>query len=300
MNAIVVKDLMKSYEGKDAVKGISFDVKEGSFTAFLGPNGAGKSTTISIICSLLQQDSGKVEVFGNDSSSLTSRGSIGVVFQDPLLDSLLTVRENLEIRGSMYRLSKQELRDSVEKALTVTDSLEFAEQRYGTLSGGQRRRADIARALVHGPRLLILDEPTSGLDPRTRRTIWDTVSKLNREQGLTVLLTTHYMEEAADADDVIIISKGEIVARGTPAQLRDRYCTDSMTIVTTDPGQAKEILDGMGVVYAINRDTLKIMLSRTADAVPIITALQGLVESLEVKMGTLDDAFLEITEEVSE
>lgn len=300
MNAIVVEELRKSYDGTEAVKGVSFEVGEGSFTAFLGPNGAGKSTTISIICSLLQQDSGNVLVFGNSASSLESRRAIGVVFQDPLLDGMLTVRENLEVRGAMYGLSKEDLKDSVERVLDITDSMEFADQRYKTLSGGQRRRADIARALVHKPRLLILDEPTSGLDPRTRRTIWDTVSRLNRLHGLTVLLTTHYMEEAADADDVIIIAKGEIVARGTPSQLRDRYCTDSMTVVTRDVARVEGILRGMGANCHLDRDTVTVRLSRTADAVPMISALQGLVESLEVKTGTLDEAFLEITGEGSE
>lgn len=300
MTAIVVEELRKSYDGFEAVKGVSFTVREGSFTAFLGPNGAGKSTTISIICSLLQQDSGRVSVFGNDASSLESRRAIGVVFQDPLLDGMLTVRENLEVRGAMYGLSKDELRHSVEKALEVTDSMEFAGQRYRTLSGGQRRRADIARALVHGPRLLILDEPTSGLDPRTRRTIWDTISRLNREQGLTVLLTTHYMEEATDADDVIIIAKGEIVARGTPAQLRDEYCTDSMTLIPANLQAVERILEGMGIAYDTDKGVVRIGLSRTADAVPIISALQGMVESLEVRSGTLDEAFLEITGEGSE
>ena len=215
MSAVSVCELRKSYGDFEAVKGISFDVKEGSFFAFLGPNGAGKSTTISIICSLLDHDSGTVEVFGRNPAE--ARTDIGVVFQDHMLDDRLTVRENVSLRGSMYGLKGQELKDAVDHVLALTDSNEFADRKYGTLSGGQKRRADIARALVHKPKMIVLDEPTAGLDPQSRMMLWKTVFNLNRETGLTVFLTTHYMEEASDADDIVIINHGEIVAQGTTA-----------------------------------------------------------------------------------
>ena len=300
MTAISVRGLRKSYGGFEAVKGISFEVPEGSFFAFLGPNGAGKSTTISIVCSLLGYDSGEVEVFGKPVTDPSVKRDIGVVFQDPMMDGRLTVRENLTVRGGMYGLSGNVLEASVDRALEVSDSVEFADRPYGKLSGGQRRRADIARALVHSPRLLLLDEPTSGLDPQTRRRIWDTVNRLNRKDGLTVLLTTHYMEEAAVADDIVIINHGEIAAHGTPAMLRERYCSDRMTVVPKDMGAVASVLSDAGIGFSVRADTVEIPLASTVDAAPVIAMLDGMIDSLEVRNGTLDDAFIRITGEEME
>ena len=298
MTAISVRELRKSFGDVQAVKGISFDVPEGSFFAFLGPNGAGKSTTISIICSLLGKDSGEVTVFGKDSSEPSMRNTIGVVFQDSMLDQRLTVRENIAIRGAMYGLDN--LDKAVEDALSEADATEFADRPYGKLSGGQRRRADIARALVHRPRLLILDEPTAGLDPQTRRNIWETITDLNRRSGLTVFLTTHYMEEAAGADDIVVINKGEIVAHGTPATLRESFCSDSMLVQPKDMDSVRKVLDGSGIEYNVENDTIVIPLASTLDSVPIIASLDGMMLSLEVRTGTLDDAFINITGEAIE
>ena len=300
MTAISVRGLRKSYGDFEAVKGISFEVPEGSFFAFLGPNGAGKSTTISIVCSLLGYDSGEVEVFGRPVTDPSVKGDIGVVFQDPMMDGRLTVRENLTVRGGMYGLSGDVLKESVDRALEVSDSVEFADRPYGKLSGGQRRRADIARALVHSPRLLLLDEPTSGLDPQTRRRIWDTVNRLNREEGLTILLTTHYMEEAAGADDIIIINHGEIAAHGTPAMLRERYCSDRMTVVPKNMDAVASVLSDAGIGFSVRADTVEIPLASTVDAAPVVAMLDGMIDSLEVRNGTLDDAFIRITGEEME
>ena len=293
MDAIEVKDLVKTYGDMRAVDGIDFSVPEGSFFAFLGPNGAGKSTTISIICSLLEQDSGEVRIFGREVSDPTIRNDIGVVFQDPMLDPKLTVRENLEIRASMYGL--KDVRSAVERAMADADCTEFSKQRYGTLSGGQRRRADIARALVHSPRVLILDEPTSGLDPHTRKVIWESVFRLNRQNNMTVLLTTHYMEEAANADDVVVIDHGRIVAHGTPEELRERYSRDRMTVVPKDVSSMKDTLDSLGVRYSLERDVFTIELGATVDAIPIIDSVRDMMVSFEVRMGSMDDAFVSIT-----
>lgn len=293
MQAVSIHGLEKSYGDVKAVKGISFDVPEGSFFAFLGPNGAGKSTTISAICSLSSIDSGTIEVFGRNVSDPSVRNDMGVVFQDPMLDKKLTVRENLEIRGSMYGL--EDIRSAVERDMEDADCVEFADRRYGTLSGGQRRRADIARALIHGPRILILDEPTSGLDPHTRKVIWESIFRLNRERNLTVLLTTHYMEEAANADDIVIIDHGEIVAHGTPEELKERYSSDRMTVVPDDPEKVLSILDGMGLDPTEERGVVTIPLASTRDAIPIIDLLKEHIVSFEVRTGTLDDAFVSIT-----
>ena len=293
MDAIEVHDLVKTYGELRAVDGISFSVPEGSFFAFLGPNGAGKSTTISIICSLLGRDSGTVRIFGRDVSDPGIRDDIGVVFQDSMLDPKLTVRENLTIRASMYSL--KDVRSAVDRAMKDADCSDFMDQRYGTLSGGQRRRADIARALVHSPRLLILDEPTSGLDPHTRKVIWDSVFRLNREKGITVLLTTHYMEEASNADDVIIIDRGNITVRGTPEQLKDAYSRDRMVLVAKQPEAMAKYLSDMGIAFKEARGTFTIELTSTLDTIPIIGSVKDMIDSFEVRTGTLDEAFVSIT-----
>ena len=295
MDAVNVRSLRKSYGELEAVKGLSFDIPEGTFFAFLGPNGAGKSTTISVITSLLRADSGEVLVFGKDPSDPSTKKDIGVVFQNPKMDKVLTVRENLEIRAQLYGL--EDYRSAVKAALDTTGCGEFAEQRYGQLSGGQRRRADIARALVHTPKLLILDEPTTGLDPKTRSNIWNLIIRLNRERGITVLLTTHYMEEAAGADRIVIVNHGTVVADGTPAELRDRYCSDRLVFVPTDLRVAEAGLEEMGVGYSVDSGTVTVILEKTSDSVAIIRALGDIMETVEVRSGTLDEAFINITGE---
>ena len=289
--AIHVDGLCKSYGDFQAVRGISFDVEEGSFFAFLGPNGAGKSTTISVLCSQLRSDSGVATIFGKDPRM--ARADIGIVFQDNKLDQRLTVRENLKYRGSLYGFGKDELFRRIEDVLERTDSTEFADKRYSQLSGGQKRRAEIARAIIHGPRILLLDEPTSGLDPKTRNLIWSTVHGLN-EDGMTVFLTTHYMEEAADADDIVILNRGEIVAHDTPSVLKDRYSSDYLEILPKDAGFVESVLRECGIRYSTRSDVLRIELDGTVDAIPIIERVREGIESFEVHTGTLDDAFINI------
>ena len=295
MDAVTVDSLVKSYGEVKAVDGISFSVPEGSFFAFLGPNGAGKSTTIGVIISLLAADSGNVAIFGKEPEA--SRTDIGVVFQDPKMDYLLTVRENITVRGSMYGLKGSELKEAVDKVIESTGCGEYADRRYGQLSGGQRRRADIARAMVHSPRLLMLDEPTTGLDPMSRSSIWELIRGLNSDRGITVMLTTHYMEEAAEADDIVIINRGKIVAHGTPQQLKDEHCHDTFSFVSKDANAAESVLRSAGVQYRTEKGVYTVNLKRTSDSVPIINALGDLIESMEVRSGTLDEAFIEITGE---
>ena len=229
---IDVINLHKSYGQIKAVNGISFYVEKGSLFAFLGPNGAGKTTTINILSTLLTKDQG--EVFVNDNKlgehEDEIRNAIGIVFQEGVLDPLLSVKENLETRGSFYGLQKEVLNERVKNALEITGIMELSSRKYGSLSGGQKRRADIARALLNAPRILFLDEQTTGLDPQTRKNVWQTIIRLQKEENMTVFLTTHYMEEADMADYVVIIDNGEIAAKGTPSFLKDEYSNDILKI----------------------------------------------------------------------
>ena len=296
---IEVSELKKSYGKVEAVKGLSFYVEQGKLFAFLGPNGAGKSTTIDIITTFLKKDSGTVTVDGLELGRQDSaiREIIGAVFQDNMLDGLLTVRENILMRGSLYGLRGAKLREAAELAIKAAEVEDFQNRKYGKLSGGQRRRADIARALVNTPKILFLDEPTTGLDPQTRKTVWETISRLQKETGMTVFLTTHYMEEAAEADYVVVIDNGLISARGTPAQLKETYAGDYLRLVPKADRRESvaEALKKEGLAFTENAGTLTVTISRTLDAVPLIDRFKEELESLEVLNGTMDDAFIAIT-----
>jgi len=294
---IEVSQLKKSYGSVRAVKGIDFRVEQGKIFAFLGPNGAGKSTTIDIICTFLKKDSGSVTVNGNvlGSDDAAIHASIGAVFQDNLLDNLLTVEENLKTRGSFYGLRGRALDEAVKRAAQVTGITELLGRLYGKLSGGQRRRCDISRALVHMPKILFLDEPTTGLDPQTRRNVWETITALQRETGMTVFLTTHYMEEAAGADYVIIIDDGLIVAEGTPSQLKERYASDKLSLVCRDVAEVCRRLDALNLQYKVIADQVVVPVARTMDALPILAGFSDLISGFEVTRGTMDEAFIAIT-----
>ena len=294
---IEVSGLAKAYGPVKAVKGIDFYVETGKLFAFLGPNGAGKSTTIDILCTLLKADAGEAVINGLrlGSQDAAIRSAIGVVFQDHLLDPLLTVEENLRVRGGLYAMERGALRKAIRRAADVTDVEGFLRRPYGKLSGGQKRRADIARALVNTPKILFLDEPTTGLDPQTRKSVWDSVRALQREAGLTVFLTTHYMEEAAEADYVVVIDDGQIAARGTPAALKEQYASDRLTLITTDLPALTAALDDQQTAYTRAQDHVSIKLSATMDALPLLTRYQELISGFEVTSGTMDDAFIGIT-----
>ncbi len=277
---IQVENLYKTYGNVKAVNGISFAVQDGSLFSFLGTNGAGKSTTINVLTTLLSKTSGTVTVgnFDVDRDTEKVRNLIGIVFQDSVLDRMLTVRENLTVRGSLYGLQGTKLKSVVDNAIKITEIAEFATRPYGKLSGGQRRRVDIARALIHTPKLLFLDEPTTGLDPKTRRDIWSMIRKLQQSSGMTVFLTTHYMEEAAESDDIVIIHKGEIKASGSPLELKTRYCSDTLKM-TLNTGE-----------YIEHK------LASTLDALPLIEQHKSKLANVEIVNGTLDDVFLNLTE----
>lgn len=294
---ITVEGLKKSYGKVQAVNGIDFYVEKGTLFAFLGPNGAGKSTTVDMISTQIKPDAGRVLVdgyeLGREDGAI--RAEIGIVFQDSVLDALLTVRENLLLRGSLYGMEKDALRDAVASAAFAADVTGFWNRPYGKLSGGQRRRADIARALVNTPQILFLDEPTTGLDPQTRRKIWNTVHMLQKERGMTIFLTTHYMEEAAQADYITIMNHGSILAKGTPAELKENYTRDMLRITPKKDEKLSALLGKEEIAFQKSGGDFIIQLRHTADAIGIIDKCREEIAGLEVRRGTMDDVFLNIT-----
>lgn len=290
---INVENLKKSYKDVQAVKGITFEVRKGSFFAFLGPNGAGKSTTINILCTLLEKDAGSVTMngveLGKDDDAI--RNSIGVVFQHYMLDGKLTVRQNLMIRGHFYKMNTSEIEAKLAWIVDLLN-IDYLDQTYKTLSGGQKRRADIARALIHQPKILFLDEPTTGLDPKTRQDVWRVIETLRKEE-MTIFLTTHYMEEASQADHIVIINHGEIAAQGTPDELKKAYAKDTLRLA----GNQKAIeayLSNHKYAYHKKTDVYDVHVT-SLRAIPIITALKSELTGFEMIQATLDDVFLDIT-----
>lgn len=298
MNKIIeVTNLSKSYGNVHALKGLNFYVECGKLFAFLGPNGAGKSTTIDILCTFLKPDGGTAVIDGNvigkDDDAI--RQSIGVVFQDGMLDDLLTVWQNLYIRGGFYGLEANALKsriDEVARTMGITDILK---RPYGKLSGGQKRRCDIARALLNKPRILFLDEPTTGLDPQTRKSVWDTIKILQKEDGMTIFLTTHYMEEADGADFVIIIDDGNIAAKGTPSGLKETYSTDRLILACTDLERVAGMLNARGLKFTLRSDRVVVSVSSTLEALPVLEQVKEYISSFEVRTGDMDDTFIAVT-----
>lgn len=296
---ITVSSLKKSFGKVKAVKGIDFSVEKGSLFAFLGPNGAGKSTTIDILCTLNKYDAGDIKIAGFDMEHEADkiRRSIGVVFQDNLMDKKLTVKENLMIRAGFYHKTKAKRKAAVSEAAKYSEIEDFIDRNYGTLSGGQRRRVDIARALLNTPKILFLDEPTTGLDPQTRKHIWETVERLQKENGMTIFLTTHYMEEAAKADYVVVMDDGLIVAQGTPYELKEKYSFEHIEIKVkaNEEDTVKEYLNQMNLEWTAMADFIDVKIKSTIDSLAILQPITNYIESFEVLYGTMDDVFLNIT-----
>lgn len=296
---LVVDHLIKSYDDFKAVNDISFSVKRGSLFAFLGLNGAGKSTTINIITSILGMDSGRIYVDGINLSRHSDliKNKIGIVFQNSVLDPDLTPKENLQLRAGFYGLKGNEWKER-EKILVDMLGLEsFMNRPVGKLSGGQRRRVDIARAMVHNPKLLILDEPTTGLDPQTRLSVWDLVNSLREKTGMTVFLTTHYMEEAEKATYVVIMDKGNIIARGTPTELKNKYSGDYVILYHKNTEEYEEFVKSTGKKYVYNHDGhyYRITVKNKDDAIDFISENRGRIDDFEVEKGSMDDVFLNVT-----
>ena len=297
--AVKIENLTKSYGGVRAVDGISFEVQRGSLFAFLGINGAGKSTTINIICSILKKDGGNVFVNGYnlDKQPFEIKRGTGIVFQTSVLDKELTVKQNLELRTSFYALSKEEKRQNIRNIIELLELQPILNRSVKHLSGGQLRRVDIARAMVHKPQLLILDEPTTGLDPRTRRQVWSFIDRIRTETGMTVFLTTHYLEEAERATDVVIMDKGKIIARGSPNDLKNKYSSDSLYAYMQKHSQFEKGLqtNGINFSYIADREAYRIKVRDTAEAKAVIKKFDRYLTDIELVKGNMDDVFLSVT-----
>ena len=292
-NIIEIENLSKSFKDVKAVSDLSFSVKKGELFAFLGINGAGKSTTISIICNQLKKDSGKIVIDGVDidknGESINSK--LGVVFQASVLDGFLTVYDNLKNRAALYGIYGKEFEKRLDELSDILNFKDLLKRSVKKLSGGQRRKIDIARALFHHPKILILDEPTTGLDPQTRKNIWNVINKLRKEEQITVLLTTHYMEEAADADYVVIIDSGKKVASGTPLELKNKYTGDFITLYNVK----EEDVIKLGFPYEVIRDAYRIAIPDTKTASDLIIEHQDIFNDFEITKGKMDDVFLQVT-----
>jgi len=290
--SIEVVDLCRDYGARRAVHDLSLSVPAGSVFAFLGENGAGKSTTIGCITTTLAPTSGSITVNGYDveHEPHNVRASIGAVFQSSLLDPLLSVRENLAVRAGFYGLDAREARRRIETLSDLVGLGSFLDRRYGPLSGGQKRRADIARALVHEPRVLFLDEPTAGLDPQSREKIWATIHELRASRGTTVFLTTHYMEETENADRVSVIDKGRIIAEGTPAQLRSQYSSSILTVRSEDQNGVVTECRARGIDARVVGGDIVIPLASSRAARELLSVLP--IDDFEFRHGTMDDVFL--------
>lgn len=292
-NIIEINGLNKSFKDVKAVRDLSLKVREGELFAFLGVNGAGKSTTINIICGQLAKDSGSVIIDGCDIENRLDdvKGKLGVVFQSSVLDKSLSVKDNLESRAALYGIHGEEFEARLAELCELLDFSDILKRSVGKLSGGQRRRIDIARALLHKPKILILDEPTTGLDPQTRKLLWSVVSELRKKENMTVFLTTHYMEEAAEADYVVIIDSGSISAEGSPLELKNKYTGDFITLYSADEAQVR----ALDVEYEKIRDAYRILVPNTAAATGLIIAHPELFKDYEITKGKMDDVFLAVT-----
>lgn len=290
---IEINGLNKSFGDVKAVRDLSFHVQKGELFAFLGVNGAGKSTTISIMCGQLRKDSGSVVICGENIEHGLDKitRKLGVVFQNSVLDKSLSVRDNLRSRAALYGITGKEFKSRLSELAAMLDFETILDRTVGKLSGGQRRRVDIARALLHKPEILILDEPTTGLDPQTRKLLWDVVSDLRKSEKMTVFLTTHYMEEAADADYVVILDSGMIAAEGTPLELKNAYTGDFITLYGAD----KSAIDPLGLPCEALRDAVRISVPNTAEATRLIVGHPELFTDYEVTKGKMDDVFLAAT-----
>ncbi|EHE8322358.1 ABC transporter ATP-binding protein [Listeria monocytogenes] len=300
---IKLTNVVKKFGKVEAVKGINLEVEKASLFAFLGENGAGKSTTLSMICTESEPTSGEIFI-ADEKLTFKNRKSfrqkLGVVFQENVLDDLLTVRENLYNRASLYGKTKAEITERLALVSSIMGIEDILNRRFEKLSGGQKRRAEIARAIMHDPEILLLDEPTTGLDPKTRVSVWKIIDYLREELGMTVFLTTHYLEEAKDADQLAVIHKGKIIAHGTPANIRSRFSVDKIFFYDAKVAELQTIIEKINLPFKVTKETMRVdVINQDVEILAILNQTAGLYGSFEVIKGNLDDAFISMIKEES-
>lgn len=302
--AIIVNHLKKYYQDVKAVDDISFTVARGEFFGFLGVNGAGKSTTINMLCTLQEPTDGEAWVnglqLGKENEDIKKH--IGVVYQGNCLDKMLTVKENLLLRGSLYETDRGKLKKNLAHVAEILGLSDVLKRPFGKLSGGQKRRCEIARALMHTPDILFLDEPTTGLDPATRKNVWETVHMLQKEMKMTVFLTTHYMEEAAKADHIGIMSRGNFVEYGTPFSLKEKYARDKLYLIPKKDSwqNIQNYLANQGHKYSTTEEGILLKIDNTMSSLPLLEKIKEMLQGFEVIQGTMDDVFLNVTKEAED
>ena len=294
---IEVKNFTKRYGKFAAVKDISFNVEEGSIFAFLGPNGAGKSTTINTLCTIFEKTEGTLTINGYDVSTQKNlvRKSIGVVFQDSTLDKKMTIEENLKMHCVFYKVPKAEVDERINFVLNLVELTEWKKKSVGALSGGMMRRVEIARGLMHYPKVLFLDEPTTGLDPQTRAHVWQYVRNLQKEKNITIFLTTHYMDEAEHADDVAIMDYGEIIAHDSPFGLKKTYTKDRAYVTTSNAKRFENYLNEYGFNFEMRENYHRVDVDDTEKFLHVLSECRTDISDMELRKGTLNDVFLDIT-----
>lgn len=298
MKIIKAENLTKQYGDFKAVDNISFEVEKGELIGFLGVNGAGKSTTINMLSTLLERDGGSAEICGEilGKNNEAIRRKIGIVYQQNCLDGILTVKENLICRGIIHGASKREALSRLDELAQILELEEIINKRYSKLSGGQKRRCEIAAALMHTPELLFLDEPTTGLDPATRKNVWETVENLRKNTGMSVFLTTHYMEEAAEANRIIIIEKGKLLADGTPFQLKEKYAYDIVKLYSDTDKRSiiEKMLNEHGFKAVHEEYGLSFRVKKTIQSLDMLNIIREYCDGFEVIQGNMDDVFLNV------
>lgn len=294
---IEVRNFTKKYGNFIAVDDISFTVEEGTVFAFLGPNGAGKSTTINTLCTIFEKTSGTLLIDGKDVTTQKDdvRSTIGVVFQDSTLDSKMTIDENLKMHCVFYKIPKEEVEERIQFVLNLVDLTKERKKSVGALSGGMKRRVEIARGLIHYPKVLFLDEPTTGLDPQTRAHIWEYILKLQKERNITIFLTTHYMEEAEICNKIAIIDGGKIVAHDTPYALKKQFTKDKAYINTDKERELEQLLEQYQLEYIKKEGYYRVNAENTNLLLQVLSQQKDSITDIEIKKGTFNDVFIEIT-----
>lgn len=299
MNIIEINGLTKQYGTYKAVDNLSFNVESGRMIGFLGVNGAGKSTTINMLSTILKQDGGEAIIngfcLGKDDRKI--RETIGVVYQQNVLDEKLSVKENIEIRARLAGVEKDKFEKRLNEIGKLLDLDSIWNIRYKVLSGGQKRRCEIAAALIHAPKILFLDEPTTGLDPATRIEVWNAVKSLREDKNMTVFLTTHYMEEAASADQIVIIDKGVKKAEGTPFELKLKYAKDKLKLYFDKEKESDILHNLVNREYIIQPYGADVVINDSFESIGIVKSVQAMISGFEVIAGNMDDVFINVTKE---